>query len=150
MRKFLARFGVYRVPRGLFYHRQMWQRLTVIGFRVLSIERLATHPVWRIRLKGTLAAQADLLLSQPPSIRVCARSQHWLEQQLKEWMQKILKHLGQAVPSGEIVVVRSGTYIQVTFVWPMGGPGVLAASPKHGHPLQVSLVVRRWLRWQRN
>lgn len=41
-------------------------------------------------------------------------------------------------------------YIQVTFVWPMGGPGVLAAAPKHGHPFRVSLVVQRWLRWQRN
>ncbi|MHB8522270.1 MAG: hypothetical protein ACYDH9_16140 [Limisphaerales bacterium] len=82
LRRFCARFGACRVPRGFFYHRQIWQRLAVIGFRVLSIERLATHPVWRIRLKGTLAAQADLLLSQPPSIRVCARSRHWPSSQI--------------------------------------------------------------------
>src|SRR5438093_10557404 len=63
---------------------------------------------------------------------------------------RILKQLGRPIRRDEIVVVRSGVYVQVAFVWRLGTPGVLRRAPKQNHPFQVSLILRRWLREQRN
>src|SRR5436190_1917567 len=151
IKKFFARYGYYRAHGGTFFHRQLRQRLIDIGFKVLSVERLETHPVWKIRLKGNLGAQANLLMSQPAGHSYLANPSHLLERQLAARIQRILKLLGKSVRCDEIVVVRSGTYFQVAFVWPMGRPGVLGRSVGQGtHPYQVSMVLRRWLRHQRN
>src|SRR2546425_5739672 len=128
IKKFLARYGRYRTTGDLFHHRQLGQRLAEIGFRVMTIERLATHPVWQIRLKGNLTAQANLLLGQASSDRFDPQSRYWMERQLKRRIQKILNTLGNPIRSDEIVVVRSGAYFQVAFVWPKGTPGVLGRS----------------------
>ena len=68
IRKFFARYGRYHAPRGTFYHRQLRDRLAEIGFKVLSVERVDSHPLWRIRLKGSLKVQAHLLISQPAGL----------------------------------------------------------------------------------
>jgi hypothetical protein len=148
--KFFARHGRYRVPTGTFYHRQLRERLTEIGFKVLSIERLDSHPLWRIRLKANLNVQAHLLISQPAGLFDLSKSHGLLERQLTKYIQRILKQLGRPVRKDEIVVVRSGAYVHVAIVWPLGTPGVLGRAPKEHHPFQVSLVLRRWLREQRN
>ena len=44
IRKFFVRYGRYHARKGTFYHRQLRERLTEIGFKVLSIERLDSHP----------------------------------------------------------------------------------------------------------
>ena len=150
IRKFFARYGRYRAPAGTFYHRQLWDRLTEIGFKVLSVERVDSHPLWRIRLKGSLKVQAHLLISQPAGLFDLSKSHGLLERQLPKCLQRILKQLGQAIRKDEIVVVRSGAYVHVAFVWPLGTPGVVGRAPKEHHPFQVSLVLRRWLREQRN
>jgi hypothetical protein len=150
IRKFFARHGRYRAPTGTFYHRQLRERLTEIGFKVLSIERLDSHPLWRIRLKGSLGVQAHLLISQPAGLFDLSKSHGLLERQLTKYIQRILKQLGQPVRKDEVVVVRSGVYVHVAFVWPLGTPGVVARSRKEIHPFQVSLILRRWLREKRN
>src|SRR5262245_47519912 len=104
IKKFLARYGRYRTTGALFYHRQLRQRLAEIGFRVITIERMATHPVWQIRLKGNLTTQANLLIGQPVSDRFGPQSKYWMERQLKRQIQRILYTLGDPVRSNEIVV----------------------------------------------
>jgi hypothetical protein len=52
------------------------------------------------------------------------------------------------ITQAEIDGVR--LYVHVAFVWPLGTPGVLGRSPREFHPFQVSLVLRRWVREQRN
>jgi len=134
----------------MFYHRQLRERLTEIGFKVHSIERLDSHPLWRIRLKGSLKVQAHLLVSQPTGLFDLSKPHGLLEQQLTKYIQRILKQLGRAAKKDEIVVVRSGTYVHVAFVWPLGRTGVVGRAPKDYHPFRVSLILRRWLREQRN
>ena len=106
--------------------------------------------MWRIRLKGSLKVQAHLLISQPAGLFDLSKSHGLLERQLTKYIQRILKHLGQPVRKDEIVIVCSGAYVHVAFVWPMGTPGVLGRAPKEHHPFQVSMVLRRWLRERRN
>jgi len=65
IRKFFAHYGRYRAPTGTFYHRQLRDRLAEIGFKVLSVERVDSHPLWRIRLKGSLKVQAGWLKIKP-------------------------------------------------------------------------------------
>jgi hypothetical protein len=150
IRKFFASHGRYRAPTGTFYHRQLRDRLTEIGFKVLSVERVDSHPLWRIRLKGSLKVQAHLLISQPAGLFDLSKTDGLLERQLTKYIQRILKQLGQPARRDEIVVVRSGTYVNVAFVWPLGTPGIVGRSPKEIHAFQVSLILRRWLRRQRN
>ena len=125
-------------------------RLTEIGFKVLSVERLNSHPLWRIRLKGSLQVQAHLLISQSAALFDLSKSHGLLERQLAKYIQRILKQLGQPIRKDEIVVVRSKAYVHVAFVWPLGTPGVVGRLPKDIHPFQVSLILRHWLREQRN
>ena len=135
-----------RAATGTFYHRQLRERLSEIGFKVLSIERLDSHPLRRIRLKGTLKVQAHLLISQPAELFDLSKSHGLLERQLTKHLQRILRQLGKPVRRDEIVVVRSGAYLKVAFVWPLGTPGILRGSVKEVNPFQGSPVVRRWLR----
>ena|SRR6266567_7305088 len=149
-RRFFARYCRIRVPKGTFYHRQLRQRFREIGFRLISIERLETHPVWRIKLRGSLRTQADLLISQPAGLFGKSNPHQLLERQLTTYVQRILRQLGQPVRRDEIIVARSGTYVKVAFVSEMGSPGVLMPSSKETDAFPVSPVLRRWLRRQRN
>jgi hypothetical protein len=50
--KYLMKYGRYYVSANLFYHRQLHERLREKGFKVISIQKLATHPVWDRRPDG--------------------------------------------------------------------------------------------------
>jgi hypothetical protein len=152
LKQFLAKYGRFVEAGRFFYQYRLHERLTALGFRVISIERLDTHPVWNIRLRGNLEAQANLLLGKCYKGKRPASwgSREVIEQRLKGEMQSILKSLGQAVKADEINVVRYGGYFQVVFVWPLGQPGKWFPPPKRTHPIQVSGVVQRWIKTQRN
>ena len=64
LKQFLAKYGKFREPEQFFYHYRLNERLAALGFRVISIERLDTHPVWNVRFRGSLEAQSQLLLDK--------------------------------------------------------------------------------------
>jgi hypothetical protein len=151
-KQFMAKYGRHVEPGRLFFHLRLRERLEALGFRVISIQRLDAHPVWELRVKGSLDAQTKLLLGKSHSGK---RPASWgslevIEQRLKAEMHTILKSLGRAVNADELNVVRYGGYFQVVFVRPMGQPGKWYAQPQRPHPLQVSGVVQRWIKAQRN
>ena len=152
LKQFLARYGRHVEPGKLFYHLRLQERLAALGFRVISIERLSEHPVWNVRFKGDLHAQTTLLLGRGYKGK---RPASWgsgevIEQRLKAELASILKSLGRAVKADEMTVVREGAYFGAAFVWPLGEPGIWCPPPNRPHPLQVSGVVQRWIKQQRN
>ncbi len=147
LNKILRHYGAYYRPPDLFYQ-QLWkQRLMDIGLRVLAVERLPYHPVWYLRLRGTLAAQAYLLISKPVSARV-ARADDPLCKQLASEIHQIAKDLGSPIRRDCLGVLRIGTYFRVSFIWPLGNPGCLLNQAKK--PEAFSFFIRRWLRRLRN
>src|SRR5262249_39333754 len=96
------------------------------GFRVLSVERLSTHPIWKVRLRGSLDVQARLLLGKkyPARMVIYAKSSLLLELRLRAEMALILRQLQWKGKSEDIVVVRHGGYFQVHFVWAVGSIGL--------------------------
>ena len=136
--KYLIKYGRYYVSANLFYHRQLHERLRAMGFKVISIQKLATHPVWELRLK---ADDYRLGFLRPFGL---------IEPKLKTQVRLILKHLGQATKGAEIDVMRSGDYLQVAFLSQMGRPGVWRPQSSQTAPIRVSLILRRWLRAKRN
>jgi hypothetical protein len=152
LKQFLAKYGRFVESGQFFYHYRLHERLTALGVRVISVERLDTHPVWNIRFKGNLDAQTKLLLGKSYSGK---RPAPWgsgeiLEQRLKAELRSILKQLGRAVKADELNVVRYGGYFQAAFVWPLGKPGTWHPRPARPHPRQVSGVVQHWIKSQRN
>ena len=152
LKQFLAKYGRFVESAQFFYHHRLHERLTALGFRLISIERLDTHPVWNIRIRGNLEAQTALLLGKSYKGK---RPSSWgsgevIEQRLKAEMQSILKSLGKAVKADELNVVRYGGYFQIVFVWPLGQPGTWFPPVKRPHPLQVSGIVQGWIKQQRN
>jgi hypothetical protein len=119
---------------------------------VISIERYEPHAVWQIRLRGNLDAQTKLLLGKSYSGKrpACWASGKLVEARLKEELRSILKQLGPGAKAEEVNIVRSGSRFQCVFVWPLGTPGYWRPRPRPAHPLQVSVVVQRWLNRQRN
>lgn len=73
-----------------------------------------------------------------------------IEARVKEEIRSILKQLSRNVKAEEINVVRHGGYFQCVFVWHVGQPGIWRPRPRQPHPLQVSTVMQRWIRRQRN
>jgi hypothetical protein len=60
----LRRYCRYVEPGEFFYHRRLHERLTGLGLRVISIQRFEEHPVWQIRARAPLDAQAKRLLGK--------------------------------------------------------------------------------------
>jgi hypothetical protein len=152
LKQLLAKYGRFVESGQFFYHHRLHERLASLGLRVISIERLEEHPVWNIRCRGNLEVQTNLLLGKSYKGK---RPASWgsgeiIEQRLKAEMQSILKSLGKAVKADELNVVRYGGYFQVVFVWPLGKPGKWFPQPKRPHPLQVSGIMQRWIKGQRN
>ncbi len=147
LKRILRRCGAYYHSADLFYQELWKQRLANIGFCVLSIERLPYHPVWAIRLRGTLAAQAYLLLSKPVSAKL-ANSDELMLKQLKAEIRQIAIELGAPIKSDCYGVVRTGTYLRVSFIWPLGKPGLWLKPDEK--PDAFSFLIRPWLRKNRN
>src|SRR5262245_14492518 len=96
--KVMRQAGTYFHPADFFYHELWRDRLREIGFPVISIERLPHHPVWRIRLRGTLAAQTFLLITKPMPKRNAWATDPLLAQ-LKSEIQRLAKEMGKAIKS---------------------------------------------------
>ncbi len=61
LKPFLIKYGGYVEPGQFFYHRRLQERLAALGLRAISIRR---YPVWEIRARAPLDAQARLLLGK--------------------------------------------------------------------------------------
>jgi hypothetical protein len=145
MRMFLRGQGRCYLPRREYWLHVVAEFFMRLRFVLVSVERLATHPVWRVRLKLTADAQHYLLLglacSHPLAPDLVGR-------QLRVAVSRFLREHGEKVLARDIVVVRSGERIQVLFPGRMGDPGTW--KPTRVNPWRMSLVVRRWLRAQAN
>ncbi len=147
LHQILARCGTYYHAADLFYQELWKQRLAGMGFSVRSSERLPHHPVWDIRLRGNLAVQAYLLLSKPVPARLTGAKELMLKQ-LEAEIRQIARELGPPIRSDGLVVVRTGTYLRVGFIWPLGKPGLWLKPDKQ--PDAFSFLIRPWLHKNRN
>lgn len=136
--RFLLKHGRYYQPARYFYHRQLGLRLHGMGLKVLSIQRLSTHPVWQIRLKQ-VHYRWDFLWT----FRL-------LKPKLKVQIRQALKDLARGIKAPEIVVVSSGVYIQIAFVWPRGQPGIWRPPQRCPCSAATSLEFRDRLRQYQN
>src|SRR3974390_735758 len=142
LEKILRRCGAYYQSGDLFYQRLWSQRLSHIGFRVISVEKLPYHELWDIRCYGTLAAQSFLLLTIPVSKPfLCAKD--IVLKQIGAEIQRIAKDLGARIRRDCIHVGRKGTYFRITFIWPLGKPGRWVKPEKKAEAF--SFLIRPWL-----
>ena len=147
VKKIMLKAGRYFQPADLSYQRCWRDRLRQIGFSVMSVERLPEHPVWDIRLRGTLAAQTYLLVSKPAKKQIVDNDNLLLEQ-LRTEVQQIAKQLGAPIKADCLTVERKGTYVRLAFVWPLGQAGILRRTDKKPDPF--AFLIRPWLRRIRN
>jgi len=92
--RILRQCGAYYHSADLFYQELWHQRLSGIGFRVTSVEKLPYHEIWDIRLYGTLTVQTHLLLTIPVSKpHFCAKD--IVLKQLRSQAQRIAKAVGE-------------------------------------------------------
>ena len=145
--RILRRCGAYYHSAELLYQEFWKQRLVNIGLRVLLVEKEPYHEVWRIRACGNLPAQSYLLLRKPMPPKY-AWSKDLLERQLRSEVQHMAKEMGPPIKSDCLHVVRTGAYLQITFIWPMGKPGMLLKKEKKVQPF--SFLIRPWLKRNRN
>ena len=147
LEKILRRCGSYYQSGALFYQRLWAQRLGQIGFRVISVEKQVHHHLWEIRLCGNLTAQSYLLLSKP--VAKCHFSvQDLLLKQLQSEVRQIAKDLGAIIGRDCIHVHRNGRYFRVSFLWPLGKPGLWLKKEKKAEAF--SFLIRPWLGRNRN
>jgi hypothetical protein len=147
LEKILRQCGAYYQSGDLFYQRLWHQRLSLIGFRVVSVEKLPYHHIWDIRCYLTLTGQSYLLLSIPVSKPfLCAKD--IVLKQLGAEIQRIAKDLGAKIRRDCIHVNRKGAYIRITFIWPVGQAGRWVKPEKKAEAF--SLLIRPWLRRNRN
>lgn len=143
----LRKCGSYYHRADLFYQELWKQRLIHMGFRVISVEKLDLHDVWDIRLRGSLTAQAYLLVSKPISKQVSGHSD-LMARQLRTEIRSIAADLGCPIRADCIQVVRTGALLRASFIWPVGRPGLLLKARKK--PEAFSFLIRPWLRKRRN
>ena len=145
LERFLGRQGRYYLPRREYWHHVLAEFFLGMGFVVVSVERLDTHPLWQARVNLTADAQYFLLLglacSHPFVLDLLGR-------QLRVAISRFLRQQGQRVLAQDVVVVRCGQRVQVVFPWRRGYAGIW--KPQRADPWRVSLVLRRWLRLQVN
>jgi hypothetical protein len=147
LEKILRRGGVYYQSGDLFYQRLWYQRLSHIGFRVISVQKLPYHELWDIRCYGTLTAQSYLLLSIPVSKPFhCAKD--IVLKQLYAEIQRIAKDFGAKIRRDCIHADRKGAYLRITFIWPLGKPGRWVKREKTAEVF--CFLIRPWLRRNQN
>jgi len=147
LNKILQRCGAYYHSADLFYHELWKQRLINIGFRVMLVEKFPYHHVWRIRVCGSLTAQSYLLLIKPVPPKH-ASADDLLERQLRSEVMAMAKEMGPAIKSDCLHVGRTGKYFLISFIWPVGKPGLLLKKEKK--PSAFSFLLMSWLRRNRN
>ena len=139
----MVKYGKYYVGPDLFYQRLWRDRLREIGFVVTHLEKLDAHHVWQIRLRGTLTAQTNLLMSKPAGEKTLA-SEEPLTRQLELEIRRIAKEMGSPMQSDHLNIARTGKLFEVSFIWPPGKPGRLLRKEKK--PDAFSFHIRSWLR----
>jgi hypothetical protein len=143
----LQQCGAYYLSGDWFYHQLWYQRLSQIGFRVISIQKMPYHELWDIRLYGTLTSQSYLLLTKPvPKSQFSTKDQ--LLKQFQFEIQQIAKDLGEPIRQDCIQVARKGAYFRAILVWPLGKPGRWVKPEKRAEAF--SFLIRSWLRRNRN
>ncbi len=147
LERILRRCGAYYHSGDFFYHELWRDSLREIGFYVISVERFPYHPVWEVRLRGSLAAQTHLLVTRPVPKRDLD-AENLLIRQLKGEVRQIGKDLGVPIKPDCVGVSRTGAFFRVSFVWPRGRPGLLLKQEKRTEPF--SFLIRPWLRRSRN
>jgi hypothetical protein len=147
LERIMRKCGTYYHSADFFYHELWRDRLRQIGFRVIYIERIPQLPCWRIRLCGSLAVQAYLLVTKPMT-KARAASRDPLLAQLKAEVREIAADLGRPMKNDEIELGREGAYFTLAFIWPPGKPGMWLPKPKRISPF--SLLIRPWLRRAKN
>ncbi len=147
LERIMCRCGAYYHSADMFYQELWRDRLSEIGFYVISVERMPHHPVWEIRLRGSLAAQTYLLVTRPVP-KAHALADDLLVPQLKDEIRQIAQRLGKPIKPDCVGVSRTGAFFRVSFLWPLGRPGVLVRQEKRAEPF--SFLVRPWLRRCRN
>ncbi len=143
----LRRCGAYYLSGDLFYQRLWYQRLSQIGFRVISVEKLPHHQLWDLRLYGTATAQAYLLLTRPVAKPHLA-APDLLVKQFQVEIQQIAQDLGTPLRRDCVQVIRKGTYFKVILLWPRGKPGRWFKPEKKAEAF--SFLIQPWLRQNRN
>lgn len=143
----LHRCGAYYLSGDWFYHQLWYQRLSQIGFRVISVQKLPYHELWEIRLYGTLTSQSYLLLAKPVAKSHLSTGDLLLKQFQME-IQQIAKDLGTPIRRDSIQVDRKGAYFRAIFIWPVGKSGRLGKPEKKAEAF--SFLIRPWLRSNRN
>jgi len=148
LNKILRRCGAYYHGSELFCQEMFKLRLISIGFRILRIEKLPLHNVWDIRVCCSLAAQTYLLVSKPVSKRHFGTTEVLLKQFRTE-IQELAREMGPRIKADFITVARTGkAYLQASFIWPMGTPGLLLKEERK--PEAFSFEIKPWLRRNRN
>jgi len=150
--KFFKKYGRFYEPRDHFYFHRLHERLSALGFKILSIERRADYPGWEIRLKASIDVNLNLFVCQSCCVTESMElfPDRLFDRQMRGCVRKIIRDLGWPIRSKQILVGRSGVYVQVYFSWPVGKPGVWKPPPKPFDPFAVSLIARRWLRGFKN
>ena len=147
IRTLMLRYGRYYVSPDLFYQRLWYERLREIGFVVTCLEKLDAHHVWRIRLRGTLKAQAHLLVSKPAGKKVMD-CEDPMTKQLELEVRRIARDLGGPIPGDHLEIERTGKCFQIAFIWRFGTPGRLFRTEKK--PDGFGFHIRAWTRQNRN
>jgi hypothetical protein len=145
--RILRRCGAYYHSADLFYQELWKQRLVNIGLRVLRVEKLKWHHVWDLRVCCNLTAQTYLLVSKPVPKRYLGTHDVLLKQFRSE-LQEIANELGAPIKRECITVVRHGAYLEASFIWPLGKPGLLLKTQKR--PETFSFLISPWLKRSRN
>ena len=130
------------VPAWQFFHRAMYDFLMNLGLRVLSVERLDTHPIWVIRLRISAEAALRPPLEWPaqnPRNPGPKTPHEPLDHQIRHLLSRFLGGFGPPVPAGEISVIRkSGPYLRIVFLWPRGQPGFWTPARPTEEPLRTA------------
>ncbi len=145
--RWLRHFGRYYAPSREHCHRLLAGFFVGMGFDLLSVERLESHPVWVVRARFTEDAQLFLLLSVADAH---VRAPDILGRHLRMAIRRFLLHHGERVLAKDVVVVRRGIRVDTLFEWYRGSPGVWKPERSKVDPWRVSLVLRRWLQTQVN
>ena len=143
----LQQCGAYYQSGDLFYQRLWYQRLSQIGFRVISVQKTPHHELWDMRAYGTLTSESYLLLTKPVT-KPHLFTKDLLVKQFQSEIQQIAKDLGQPLRRDCIQVDRKGAYFRVFFIWHLGKVGRWVKPEKQAEAF--SFLIRPWLRRNRN
>jgi hypothetical protein len=147
VKRILLRCGRYYQGAELFYQRLWKQHFNQMGFRVILVEKLDCHHLWRIHLRGSLTTQSFLLLSKSVSPKFM-NAPDVQEKQLAAEVRRIAQDLGLPLKRDCLSVSRTGAYFQISFLWPKGRPGLLLRS--EFKPQAFRFLIRPRLRLIRN